>query len=123
MYHHLSGKNKKDKNMKYPLIFLIGIIFIGCNKKEQLETAIITVNSIVCGMCAKNIEKAVYTIEGVKEVGVDIEKKIAQVKFVPLQTNIETIETTIADAGYDANDRKRDAGAYEELAQCCKIDG
>ncbi|HZY10616.1 MAG TPA: heavy-metal-associated domain-containing protein [Bacteroidota bacterium] len=109
--------------MKYNLIFLLSIIFIGCHKNEQLETTTITVKSVVCGMCAKNIEKAVYAIEGVKGVDVDIEKKIAQIKFVPLQTNIETIETTIANAGYDANDRKRDAGAYEELAQCCKIDG
>ncbi|MBI4548882.1 MAG: heavy-metal-associated domain-containing protein [Ignavibacteriae bacterium] len=106
------------------IIFILLCVFlIGCTKKQDLTTATIAVNSMVCGSCAKTIEKATYTVEGVKSVKVDIEKKTVEVKFAPLQTNVETIEVAITDAGYDANNRKRDPNAYEKLEACCKIDG
>ena|ERR1041385_627107 len=101
----------------------IGIIFSGCQKQPQVETASIKASSMVCGTCVKTIEKAIYQVEGVKEVNVDLKGKLVEVKFVPLQTNVGTIEQAINDAGYDANDRKRNPDAYEKLAPCCKIDG
>ena len=90
---------------------------------SRLVTASVDVPTIVCGGCAKKIEKAVYALEGVKSVDVDVDRKVAVVKFVPAQTNLETIEITITDAGYDANNRKRDPAAYDELDACCKKDG
>ena len=111
--------------MKFSFIIfiLISVLLTGCTKKRDLDTTTIAVNSMVCGSCAKKIEKAVYAVEGVKSVDVDIDKKTAKVGFVSTQTNLETIEIAITDAGYDANNRKRDANAYEKLEACCKIDG
>ena len=105
------------------VLLVFGMLFAGCEKKKQLETATIKASSMVCGSCAKTIEKAVYKVDGVKEVDVDIKSKIVQVKLVPGQTNVETVEMAISDAGYDANNRKRDAAAYDKLDACCKIDG
>src|SRR5437899_2366649 len=106
------------------LIFcFVGFIFPGCQKQPQLETTSIKASSMVCGTCAKTIEQAIYKVEGVKEVNVDVKAKLVEVKFVPLQTNVGTIERAINDAGYDANDRKRNPDSYEKLAPCCKIDG
>ena len=110
------------KNLFFPL-FVVGFFFSACQKQPQLETTSIKASSLVCGSCAKTIEKAVYKVEGVKEVNVDLTTKFVEVKFVPLQTNVGTIEQAINDAGYDANDRKRNPDAYEKLAPCCKIDG
>ena len=110
--------------MKYLLFFLLGtFLFIGCQKQPELQTSVIKANSMVCGTCAKNIEKAVYLVDGVKEVNVDVKAKTVEVKYVPLQTNVETIEVAISDAGYDANNRKRNPDGYEKLDACCKIDG
>lgn len=110
--------------MKYltPLLFL-GILLTGCQRNQpKLETALINVKTIVCSKCVDNIKKAVYKVEGVKDVEVDLEKKIATIKFVPLQTNLQTLEVAITDAGYDANDKPRDPDAYAKLDECCKID-
>ena len=111
--------------MKYFLVFLlVAFLFAGCQKQQpELQTATIKASSMVCGTCAKNIEKAVYHVDGVKEVNVDVKTKMVEVKFIPLQTNVETIEMAISDAGYDANNRKRNPEAYEKLDACCKIDG
>ncbi len=101
---------------------MMTVLLIGCQKKDNLETTTIQLKSMVCKTCAKTINKAIYAVEGVKEVDIDVSKKIALVKFMPVQTNLETIELAITEAGYDANNRKRNSDAYEKLDACCKID-
>ena len=105
------------------LIVTMSLILPGCRPKEPVETTSIKASSMVCGKCAKTIEKAVYRVEGVKEVGVDVEAKTVRVVYVPARTNVQKIEMAISDAGYDANDRKRNPDTYEKLEACCKIDG
>src|ERR1043165_5771366 len=91
--------NTLMKSFLLPLF--IGVLVIGCQKKEQqLETVTVKATTMVCGKCAKTITKAVYAVEGVKDVSVDVDKKIVQVKFVPLQTNLAMLERAITDAGY-----------------------
>ena len=106
------------------------VLLIGCSSKKnddnpltKEQTVFIKVPTIVCKTCVKNIEKAAYRVEGVKYVDVDLDKKTVEVRFIPLQTNLETIEIAITEAGYDANNRKRNPDAYEKLDKCCKIDG
>ncbi len=111
--------------MKYPMLVCLLVIacFIGCKKKDPLEVTTIRLNSIVCKSCVKTVSTAIYRVEGVKEVNIDLKAKTAEVKFVPVQTNLETIEQAITEAGYNANDKKRNSDAYDKLDACCKIDG
>lgn len=105
--------------MKY--LFLIVFLFIGCQKKDNTEVAVFKVSTIVCDMCEQTIKKAIFSnLEGIKDVTFDTEAKTVAVTYVPKQTNVETIEITITRAGYDANDRKHDPEAYENLPDCCK---
>jgi len=105
-----------------PMVILIAAFMAGCGEPADLKTEVITAKTMVCGSCVKNVEKAVYAVEGVKSVAVDLEAKNVTVKYVSTNTNLETIELAIADAGYDANGRKRDPAAYEKLDACCRID-
>jgi copper ion binding protein len=118
------------KLMKNVVFVLLGIAIISCSGKKpnenpllKVETATISLPSMVCDKCAKTIRTAIYHVEGVKDVEIDLDKKSAQVKFVPLQTNVQAIEEAVTEAGYDANGRKRNPDAYEKLDKCCKIDG
>jgi len=104
------------------IILLAAALLVGCASPDDLKTDVVTANTMVCGSCVKNVEKAVYAVEGVKSVAVDLKEKLVTVKYVPAQTNLQTIELAIADAGYDANDRKRDPAAYDRLDACCKKD-
>lgn len=108
--------------MKYSLILpiLLLVLFGACKKYENLQTSVIRVNTIVCDQCAETIKKAVFTLQGVKDFEADLDTKTIEVKYLSTQTNLETIEITIVRAGYDANDRKRDPEAYENLPECCK---
>jgi copper chaperone CopZ len=110
--------------MNHIYFFLITfIVLLGCQKKqEDLQTTVINTPTIVCGSCEKIVKKALYASDAVQDVKVDLDKKIIEVRYRPQQTNVETLEQLIADAGYDANDRKRDPTAYENLPECCKFD-
>ncbi len=104
-------------------LIIPAFLFAGCLKQDGLQTVTVKAKTMVCATCAKNIEKAVYAVEGVKSVNVDLKTKTVEVKFLPVTTNLQTIEVAISDAGYDANDRKRDPAGYDKLDACCKIDG
>lgn len=105
------------------MIVTMVVLFVGCQKKQDMETTVIKANSMVCSSCAKTIENAVNHVDGVTSVSVDVKAKTVEVKYVPTQTNVGSIETAITNAGYDANDKKRNPDAYEKLDKCCKIDG
>lgn len=109
------------KHLFYLLITFL--LLLGCQKKqEELQTTTINTPTIVCGSCEKIVKEALYASEAVKDVKVDLDKKIVEVAYRPQQTNTQTLEQLIADAGYDANDRQRDPTAYENLPACCKIE-
>ena len=110
--------------MKKILMFIaFTILLVSCQKKQDdVQTAVISTPTVVCGTCEKTIKKALAQSDGVYDVKVDIKKKVVEVQYRPRQTNVETIEMMIADAGYDANSKKRDPNAYENLPACCKND-
>lgn len=96
------------------------ILFTGCKKQENVQTATISVKSMGCDNCAYLVRKAIFTLNGIKDVEVDLGKKIVQVKYLPKNTNVQSIEIAITRAGYDANDKSRDPVAFEELPECCQ---
>ena len=101
---------------------VFALLCAGCGGGADLQTEVITAKTMVCGMCEDNVEKAVYAVEGVKSVEVDLKGKLVTVQFASAQTNLQTIERAITDAGYNANDKIRDPGGYEKLDACCKAD-
>lgn len=117
--------------MKQFFIFLVLSVYLmagwGCSSKQndsqQSSTATIKVGSVVCGMCAKSVEEAIGQVTGVEEAKVDIETKTVTVRFLPVSTDLNAIESSIVKAGYDANEKRRDEKAYEKLDACCKVDG
>jgi mercuric ion binding protein len=114
--------------MKVLKYLLIALLIVSCKPKKddpltKTEIAKINLPSMVCGTCKNTIQKAIYRVDGVKNVDIDLDKKVVEVTFVSYQTNLDVIETAIAEAGYDANAKKRNMDAYEKLDKCCKIDG
>jgi len=81
----------------------------------------ITVPTVVSNSCDERITKAVKAAPGVLDIKVDIRNKIAKVKFDSQKISLNKIRHIISEAGYDADDVKRDGKAFEKLPPCCKI--
>ncbi len=123
--------------MKSIIVIALVVAFgIGCQNAEQQKTeqkqqqagsvkaevvsAEIEVNTIKCDLCVTTITSALNQIDGVKKVSVDLEKKKTHVEYVPSALTLSTLETAIAEAGYDANNVKRVEAAYLKLDKCCQ---
>jgi mercuric transport protein len=91
-------------------------IYAGDNEKVT-----VSVPTIQCGTCKKNITTALKNIDGVLKVQVDMKNKTAAVTYDDSKTSVNSLEDAITAAGYDANDKKADPVAYEKLDECCKV--
>ena len=88
---------------------------------QTLKT-IIKVPTIVCGSCVTTVTNALKKVDGVKTAKVDLKKKTATVTYASTKVTVDKLEKAIADAGYDANNVRRNLEAYEKLDACCKTD-
>lgn len=129
-------------------IFLVSVFIYGCGENKTSEVtekgneekteerkqagsqemnsgnimhANIMLSSMQCGMCKKTIETAVSNTEGVNSINVDKDQKTAHIDYDKEIIDIVKIESVITAAGYDANDKKADPKAYENLDDCCKL--
>jgi copper chaperone CopZ len=111
--------------MKKGLIFLATFFIIASIHAQQKKPVTVKINtpSVQCEMCKKKIEDYLKFEEGVIKSLVDFKQKKTTVSYLSDRTNLETVKTAIANAGYDADDVKADKDAYEKLPKCCKKPG
>ncbi len=91
------------------------------SQKSGDDQTVIKLPSMQCGTCRAKITKALKKVDGVKSVNVDLDQKQATVSFDNSVTDISKLENAITAAGYDANDKKADPDAYNNLDECCKV--
>jgi len=132
------------KRISLSIILAISFLIISCGKKEESisdktkdekketvqnsdqikqgsEEVTVNLPTIQCNTCKKNITKALKKDEGIKEFKIDVEGKNAKISFDKSKTDLGKIEKLITAAGYDANDKKSDPEAYNNLDDCCKL--
>jgi len=72
-----------------------------------------------CGMCKDRIERAAYTVRGVRSANWDQEKQKLTLTFRTDRTDQETIERAIAKAGHDTENFITDEETHANLHHCC----
>ena len=80
----------------------------------------INVPTVQCDNCVKTVTTALDKIDGVESVKIDLEKKVAHIKFDAKKVKADDLRKAIVAAGYDADDIKRDEKAHDALPQCCQ---
>jgi copper chaperone CopZ len=80
-------------------------------------------SSVRCGMCQATIQEVLKPLKGVKLIKVDLAKQQIVIRYKNGKADVNEIRQAIARAGYDADDVKADASAYEGLPECCKKPG
>jgi len=59
-----------------------------------------------CASCANSIESAIQQVPGVNSVQVNFAAEQANVEYDERSTNLKAIQSAIANAGYEASERK-----------------
>lgn len=111
--------------MRSTIILLFLAVICSCSPERPAIPAVGTVSisipSVQCSMCDKTITTALMGTSGVDTASVDLESKTVSVTFVNASITLSDLESVITKAGYDANDKKADPEAYENLSACCKL--
>ena len=70
-------------------------------------------------MCKKRIEKAAFSVKGVKMASWDIPSNIISLILDPIKAPDKTIQKAIATAGHDTPLVKAEDVVYDKLPMCC----
>ena len=100
------------------MVLLINQSTFAQETKKVDEIKILT--SAVCGMCKDRIEQNIAFEKGVIDVVLDLDTKIATIKYKTNKTNPDNLRLALSKLGYDADSVAADKVAYEELPPCCK---
>lgn len=72
-----------------------------------------------CEQCKKRIEKAAFSVSGVKSAVWDIEEKSLNLILNEEKSSLETVKKAIAKAGHDSDEIKATDEDYNNLHHCC----
>lgn len=90
-------------------------------QNTQYQHMMVALPSVQCGMCKNTIETGMSKVDGINSINVDVDKKTAMVMYDPAKIDAHSVEQSIANLGYWANETPADPSAYENLAGCCQM--
>ena len=98
------------------------LLFSGLNMSlsAQKEAVVDIQTSAQCEMCKDRLESNLAFEKGITKVALNMETKKISITYKTSKTDVETIKSSIAKLGYDADEVMADATAYKELPGCCK---
>lgn len=109
------------------------------NRKDFISTLTLSLSSIcasafdkpvsavlhtnrVCEKCKYNLGRNIVFEKGVRDVVVDVEKKLITIKYDSSKTNLANLKKYIASIGFDADELRADIYKRERLRDCCLMD-
>ncbi len=75
--------------------------------KEQTKTVAMqkvrmTVDGMTCSACQSSVKKTIKSVDGVSDVEVSLEKKIAYFSIDPKKVKVEQVQNAVNDKGFTA---------------------
>lgn len=102
-------------------MLMIGFSTLAQDKKNKNAKYDIEVTGN-CEMCKKRIEKAAFSVPGVKSAVWHAEDQMLHLVINEEKTNVLLVEKNIAKAGHDTKDVKASDGEYANLHGCCQYE-
>lgn len=103
------------------LVVMLSIVSIAQEKKSKNKKAQFSVNGN-CEMCEKRIEKAAFSVKGVKSADWHVDHHDMHVIYDENKCSLEDIKKAIAKAGHDTEEFKATEEDYNNLHGCCKYE-
>ncbi len=112
---------KSIKKAMFFCFMLFSISIMAQEKgKAEIKTSVVCDHCKACETCGLSFKENLMKLKGMRMYEFDEEKKTITVFYNPKKLDLFTIKTTISKLGFDADDVKADADAYEKLDSCCK---
>jgi cation transport ATPase len=110
------------KNLFLGIMLLVVAISIQAqDKKNKNARYSIAVNG-TCEQCQKRIQKAAFSVSGVKTASWSIETHQLELTINEEKTSIAAVNKAIAKVGHDTESQKATQVDYDNLHPCCKYE-
>jgi cation transport ATPase len=109
------------KNIILAFVALISLTAMAQEKKNKNAKYNIEVNGN-CEQCKKRIEKAAYSVAGVKSAVWHMDDHQLHLIINEEKTSVADVKKAVAKVGHDADEVKASDADYENLHQCCKYE-
>ncbi|MBF04468.1 MAG: metal transporter [Flavobacterium sp.] len=103
------------------LVSLLALTSFSQEKKDKNKKVEFAVNGN-CEMCKKRIEKAAFSVKGVKSADWHIEHKDLHLIIDENKCSVVDVQKAVAKAGHDAGKVKATAEDYNQLHGCCQYE-
>ena len=108
------------------IILILGIILMSFNVKAQEKLSKNAKYDVKvsgnCEMCKKRIEKAAFSVSGVKSAEWHMDDATLHLIINEQKCSVLDVENAIAKVGHDTQDVKATDEDYETLHTCCAYD-
>lgn len=91
------------------------------DKKNKNAKYSIEVNGN-CEQCQKRIQKAAYSVAGVKSAIWSIETHQLDLILDEEKTSVELVKKAVAKVGHDSENEKASQNSYDKLPGCCQYE-
>lgn len=103
------------------LACLFSLTMVAQEKKSKNKKVVIKVAGN-CGMCEKRIEKAAYSVKGVKNAEWHVDCQDIHLVIDETKCSADDVAKAIATVGHDTGSIKADNAVYEKLHGCCNYE-
>lgn len=103
------------------LASLFSLTMVAQEKKSKNKKVVIKVAGN-CGMCEKRIEKAAYSVKGVKNAEWHVDCQDIHLVIDETKCSADDVAKAIAAVGHDTGSIKADNAVYEKLHGCCNYE-
>ena len=109
------------------IVLIVMVTFLGFSvnaqeeKKNKNAKYEIEVNGN-CEQCQKRIQKAAFTVAGVKSANWSIETHELSLILNEEKATILDVKKAVANAGYDTDEVKATVESYDKLPGCCQYE-
>lgn len=111
----------KTLSILFATLLMAGLSFISksttaqSSKVEEVEITVLG----NCGMCKDRIERAAYSVRGVRHADWEAKEQKLTLSYRNDKTELATIERAIAKAGHDTENFLTDEETHSNLHSCC----
>ena len=103
------------------IVILVGFSVQAQGKKIKNAKYVTEVNGD-CEQCQKRIQKAAYTVDGVKSAAWDIETHQLSLILNEEKSSLLDVKKAVAKVGHDTDDVKSEDKDYKNLPTCCQYE-
>jgi mercuric ion binding protein len=108
------------KKLVLVVLFAIFGINVNAQEKKNKNKKVEVEVSGVCDMCEKRIEKAAYSVKGVKSAEWHLDHQDLHLIIDENKCSVLDVEKAIAKVGHDTKDVKATDAEYAKVHGCCR---